>query len=58
MIEQTIDRRDSLEAYKEKTSGGGSIEFLQDQLETFIDERFEESGLSDTDVEKYFKNSR
>lgn len=55
LIEETIARRDALQGFKEKTSGEGSVEFLREQVEGFIDEKFEESGLSDKDVEKYFK---
>ncbi len=58
LIEETITRRNELEEFKGRTSGEGSAEYLRQQVESFIDEKFEESSLTDKDIEKYFKKMK
>jgi hypothetical protein len=55
LIEETIARRENFDAVKEEMEGLDSPQFLQNSAIEYIDKQFQEAGLSDKDVDKYFK---
>jgi len=54
-ITETIARRNALDDHKAAVDESDQSEFLQEQMEQFIDDQFDNAGLNPKDVEKYLK---